>query len=64
MYYVNDYIDWDQFNYLYNLNSRKKGMKDANAVACKLGLLLTRAINCRLEIASNKRQKEEKIVKK
>ena len=55
MFYVNNYIDWDQFNQLYDPNWMKKGIKNANAVVRKLGLALTRVNNKKLEIAKKKR---------
>lgn len=38
--------------------------KNADAVACKLRLALTRAINYKLEVVKVERQKREKMVKK
>ena len=51
VFYVNNSIDWDQFNQLYNLNWMTKGISNTDAVTCKLELVLTRATNQRLEIA-------------
>lgn len=42
----------------------KKGIKNANAVMCKLRPTLIKANHHRLEVAREKRQKREKIVKK
>lgn len=41
-----------------------KRIKNANAIACKLGPGLTKTINYKLKSASKKRQKREKMVKK
>ena len=41
-----------------------KDIRNADAVARKLKPALTRAINYRLEVASEKRQKREKIVER
>ena len=64
MFYINNYIDRDQFNQLYNPNQIEKGVQNIDAVACKLGLALTRANNHRLEIAREERQKKEEIKEK
>lgn len=42
----------------------KKGIKNTNVVACKLGLALTKVTNYRLKFANEKKQKREKMVKK
>ena len=62
VFYVNNYIDWDQFNQLYNPDWREKTIKNVDTVACKLGATLIRAINDRLEIARKERQKKEEIM--
>lgn len=41
-----------------------KGIKNANAVACKLRSALTKATNHRLEVASKERRKKEKIIER
>lgn len=64
VFYINNYIDWDQFNQLYNLNWIKKYIKSAYIVAHKVGLALSRAIIYRLEVAREKKQKREEIVEK
>ncbi len=50
MFYVNIYIDWDQINQLYDLNQIKKDIRNADAVARKLGPVLIRATNQKLEV--------------
>ena len=57
VFYVNNYIDWDQFNQLYDLNVMEKGVQNVDVVARKLRPALTRASNHRLEVAREKRQK-------
>ena len=42
----------------------KKGIKNVNAIACKLKPSLTRVINKRLEVAREQRQKRKKIIKR
>ena len=39
----------------------RKGIKNADAIACKLGPASTRAIDNRLKVAREERQKKEKI---
>ena len=51
MFYVNNYIDWNQFNQLYNLDWMEKSIQNADVVTCKLGPALIRAINHKLEVA-------------
>ena len=55
VFYVNNYINWDQFNQLDDLDWIKKGIKNADAVAYKLGPALTKATNERLEVARKKK---------
>ncbi len=45
VFYVNNYIDWDQFNQLYDPDWMEKDIKNADAVARKLEPALTRATN-------------------
>ena len=64
VFYINNYIDWDQFNQLYDPDWMDKGIKNADAVSHKLGPALTRATNNRLEVAGKNRQKREEIIKR
>ena len=64
VFYVNNYIDWDQFNQLYNHGQMEKGIRNADAVTRKLGLASVRAINNGLEVAKEKRRKREEIMEK
>ncbi len=34
-WFVNNYIDWDQFNTLYNKDFERKGMRAADKIACQ-----------------------------
>ena len=54
VFYVNNYIDWDQFNQLYDADWFNKGIRNADAVARKLGPALIKATNLRLEVAKEK----------
>ncbi len=36
VFYVNNYIDWDQFNQLYDPDWMEKGIRNADAVVRKL----------------------------
>ncbi len=64
VFFINNYIDWDQFNKLYDPNWIKKGIRNTDAVARKFGPASTRATNQRLEIAREEKQKREEIVEK
>ncbi len=63
-FYINNYIDQDQFNQLYYLDQIEKDIKNADAVACKLGLALTKATNQRLEAAREERRKMKRMVER
>ncbi len=64
IFYINNYINWDQYNQLYDPDWIEKGIKNVDAVAYKLGLALPRAINQRLEVAREEKRKKEEIVKR
>ena len=59
VFYIHNYIYWDQFNQSYDPDWIKKGIKNPDAIACKFGLALIRAINNRLEVAKEKKRKKE-----
>ena len=61
VFYVNNYIDWDEFNQLYDLDWMEKGIRNADVLGHKLGPASTRAINNGLEVARKERQKKEEI---
>lgn len=60
IFYINNYINQDQFNQLYNFNWLNKNIQNKNAVVCRLQPALTKAINLKLE----KTQKKQKASKK
>ena len=64
MFYVNNYIDWNKFNQLYDPDWMKKGIRNANAIARKLGPASTRATNDRLKVAKEKRRKREVMMER
>ena len=47
VFYVNNYIDWDQFNQLYDPDWMEKGIRNADVVARKLGPASSKATNDR-----------------
>ena len=55
VFYVNNYIHWDQFKPLYDYNWIEKGIRTVDVVARKLGLALTRATNQRLEVVRDEK---------
>lgn len=63
-FYINNYIDLDPFNQLYNHDWMDKGEGNANVVACKLGPALKRATNHKLEVTNKKREKIEEMMKR
>ena len=64
VFYVNKYIDWDQFNQLYDVDWFNKGIRNEDAVAHKLGPALIKATNLRLEIAKKEVQKKHEVVER
>ena len=57
VFYVNNYIDWDQFNQLYDADWFNKGIRNADVVVRKFRLALIKAINLRLEVAKEEVQR-------
>ena len=55
VFYINNYIDWDQFNQLYNSDWMEKSIRNANIIARKLRPTSTRVINESLEVARKER---------
>lgn len=53
--YVNNYINWDQFNQLYDFNYIENPIRNVNAVTRNFRLILTRVNNHRLEVAKEER---------
>lgn len=64
VFYVNSYINQNQFNQLYDPDWINKDIRNINIVACKFGPVLTRAMNYRLKVASKKRKKREEIIER
>ena len=64
VFYINNYIDWDQFNQLYDANWFNKGIRNADAVACKFRPASIKATNLRLEVAKEEVQKKHKEVER
>ena len=64
VFYVNNYIDWDQFNQLYDADWFNKSIRNADAVARKLGPASIKATNLRLEVAKKEVQKKHKVVER
>ena len=62
--YINNYIDWDQFNQLYDSEWMEKGIRNANAIAYKLGPALTRATTHRLKVARKEGRKRKEIIER
>ena len=62
--YVNNYIDEDEFNQLYDPDWIEKRIRNADIVAYKLEPTSTRATNDNLEVAKEKRQKKEEIIER
>ena len=56
VFYVNNYIDWNQFNQLYVLDRMKKDVQNANVVTRKLKLALTKTTNLRRKEARKKQE--------
>ncbi len=69
VFYVNNNIDWDQFNQLYTPDWLEKGVQNADAVPQKLTPISTKATDLRRKKARKKqevvdRQKAEAIAEK
>ena len=64
VFYINNYINWDQYNQLYDLDWMEKGIKNADAVAHKLGLASTRVTNNKLEIFREERWKRKEMMER
>ena len=64
VFYINNYIHWDQFNQLYNPDWMEKSIRNADVITRKLKLASTRATNDRLEAAKKKKQKKEEMIER
>ncbi len=58
VFYINNYVDWDQFNQLYTPNWLEKSVQNANIVAQKLIPASTKAI----DLKKDKARKKQKVV--
>ncbi len=56
MLYINNYIEWDQFNQLYALDWLEKGVWNADAVAQKLTPASTKVTDLRRKEARKKQE--------
>ena len=64
VFYINNYIDWDQFNQLYDPDWMEKDIQNVNVVARKLEPALIKVTNYRLEVVREKQRKREGIVER
>ena len=64
VFYVNNYIDWDQFNQLYDADWFNKGIRNADAVARKLGPASIKVTNLRLEVAKEEVRRKQEVVER
>ena len=64
VFYINNYIDWDQFNQLYDADWFNKSMRNANAVARQLEPASIKATNLKLEVAKEKIRKKHEVVER
>ena len=54
VFYINNYIEWDQFNQLYDANLFNKDIRNTNVVARKLELASIKTTNLKLKVAKKK----------
>lgn len=64
MDYINNYIDWDQFNQLYDSDRIEKDIRNTDAVIRKLRSILIYTTNYRLEVAREEKRKKEDMIEK
>ncbi len=64
VFYVNNYIDWDRFNELYDADWFNKGIQNVDAVARKLWSASIKATNLRLEVTKEEIWKKQEVVEK
>ena len=64
VFYVINYIDWDQFNKLYDTDWFNKGIWNADTMARKLRPALIKATNLRLEVAKEEVRRKQEVVKR
>lgn len=64
VFYVNNYIDQEWFNQLYDTNQFNKNIRNADVMACKLRPASIKATNLKLEVAKDKVQRKQKVVER
>ena len=64
VFYVNNYIDWDQFNQLYDADWFNKNIWNADAVARKLEPALIKVTNLKLKVAKEEVRIKHKVVER
>ena len=64
VFYVNNYINWHQFNQLYVADWFNKDIRNADVVARKLKPASLKATNLRLEVIKERVQKKQEVVKR
>ena len=64
VFYVINYIDWDQFNQLCDADWFNKNIWNADAVTRKLGPTSIKTINLKLEFANKEIQKKHEVVER
>ena len=64
IFYINNQIDWNQFNQLYDADQFNKGIRNADAVARKLRPASIKTTNLRLEVAKKEVQKKHEVVER
>lgn len=64
IFYISNYINWDQFDYLYDPEQIEKDIRNINIVVCKLKLVSIKATNQRSKFANKKRRKRREIIER
>lgn len=64
VFYINKYINWNQFNQLYDLDQIEKKIQNADLVTHKLEPASIKATNHRLEDVKKEKQTREEIVER
>ena len=61
VFYINNNIDWNQFNQLYHFDGMEKNIQNVDVIVCKLRPVLIRATNYKLKVVKENQQKKERI---
>ena len=64
IFFVDNYIDENQFNQLFDADWFNKSIRNADAMTHKLGLALIKVINLRLDVTKKKVQKKQEEVER